>query len=87
MYKGDSVSCETIDDIPLLTMEGADDNMVSVGMTQAALDMCTNLPNSKKESYVQEGVGHYGIFSGSIFRQQVAPKIKSFISSYHVTTN
>lgn len=77
-YKGQTVTCEPIVDVPLLTMEGADDNMVNVGQTAAAVDLCENLPNRLKEAYVQQGVGHYGIFSGSLYRAEVAPKIKSF---------
>lgn len=79
IYNGERVDCGDITDIPILTMEGEDDNMVSVGMTQAALYICPNLPDADKHFHVQEGVGHYGIFSGSRFRNEVAPKIKAFI--------
>lgn len=80
IFNGEMIDCSEITDIPILTMEGADDNMVSVGMTQAALKLCQNLPESDKHFHVQEGVGHYGIFSGTLFRKEVAPRVKSFIS-------
>ena len=78
-YKGQKVDCAAITDIPLFTVEGAKDNMVSIGQCQAAADFCVNLPDKFKEVLVQDGVGHYGIFSGSRFRAHIAPAIKDFI--------
>ncbi len=78
-YQGKLVDCGHIVDVPILTLEGADDDMVSVGQTQAALDLCHALPNEMKQAHVQAGVGHYGIFKGDLFRQEVAPLAKRFI--------
>ena len=78
-FKGKKVDCGAVKDIPLFTIEGAKDNMVNLGQCQAAADFCVNLPDNKKEHLVQEGVGHYGIFSGSRYRQYIAPAVKDFI--------
>ncbi len=82
-FKGEQVDCSAITDIPLFTIEGAQDDMVMIGQCQAAHDMCSNLPKELQDTLVQEGVGHYGIFNGSIYREQVAPRAKQFISKYN----
>ncbi|MEH6633840.1 MAG: hypothetical protein V7776_23895, partial [Halopseudomonas aestusnigri] len=51
--------------------------------TEAALHLCDNLPKKLKKHYVQKGVGHYGIFNGSKYREGVAPKIKDWINKHH----
>lgn len=81
-YHGDLVNCADITDIPLLTMEGEKDDMVNVGQTAVALKLCENLPNDKKQAYVQPGVGHYGIFKGTRFRAETAPVVKAFIAEH-----
>lgn len=78
-FQGETVDCTAIRDIPLFTLEGANDDMVAVGVTRAAQDICSSLPDSMREHHVQEGVGHFGIFSGSIYREQIAPRIKRFM--------
>jgi poly(3-hydroxybutyrate) depolymerase len=40
-----------------------------------------NLPADKKTHYLQPGVGHYGVFNGSRFRAETAPRIADFILS------
>jgi poly(3-hydroxybutyrate) depolymerase len=49
-----------------------------VGQTQAAQDLCVNIPPERKQDYMQLGVGHYGVFNGSKFRSQIAPRICEF---------
>ena len=80
-YQGRLVDCGHIVDVPILTLEGAEDDMVSVGQTQAALDLCHALPDEMKQTHVQAGVGHYGVFKGDLFRREVAPLAKQFIKS------
>lgn len=81
-FDGSPVNCGDICDVPLLTVEGAEDDMCQVGMTAAAHDLCTGLDESQRQHYVQPGVGHYGVFSGSRYRAEVAPRIKNFIESH-----
>ena len=81
MYQGKLVNTSAIVDIPLLAMEGANDDMIREGQCTAVVDMCLELPESKKEKWIQPGVGHYGIFNGSIYRSEVAPKIKAFVAA------
>jgi poly(3-hydroxybutyrate) depolymerase len=81
-FAGKKVDCASIKDVPIFTVEGMKDNMVNQGQCQAAATFCTNLPEDMKEYYGQEGVGHYGVFSGSKFRAGIAPKVKDFIARH-----
>lgn len=81
-FQGKTVNCSDITDVAILTIEGEKDDMISLGQTEAALNMCDNLPRKLKKHYVQKDVGHYGIFNGSKYRKGVAPKIKAWIKKH-----
>ncbi len=80
--RGEPVHCEAIEAVPILTIEGGKDNMVNPGQCQAAAEMCTNLPPGLKEYHLQDGVGHYGVFSGAGYREGIAPKLREFIARH-----
>ncbi|MGE0494747.1 MAG: polyhydroxyalkanoate depolymerase [Vulcanimicrobiota bacterium] len=63
----------------LLTVEGERDDISPPGQTTAAHQLCSGLAPDQHQHYLQEGAGHYGIFSGSKWRREVAPHITSFI--------
>lgn len=63
----------------LLTIEGELDDISAHGQTTAAHDICANIPASKQLHHFQEDVGHYGIFNGSRWRDQIMPRIRNFI--------
>ena len=63
----------------LLAVEGANDEICSPGQTRAALDLCTGLPESRKAYHLQQGVGHYGVFSGSRWQREVYPVVRAFL--------
>jgi poly(3-hydroxybutyrate) depolymerase len=65
----------------LMTVEGERDDISGVGQTEAAQDLCSALPAEKKLHHLQPGVGHYGVFNGSRFRREIAPKIAEFITA------
>lgn len=65
----------------LMTIEGERDDISGIGQTQAAHDLCTALPASKKLHHLQEGVGHYGVFNGSRFRKEIVPRIVEFVTA------
>ena len=60
-------------------MEGEKDDISGVGQTYAANELCVNIPEARKHYYLAEGVGHYGVFNGSRFRKEIAPRIRQFI--------
>ena len=62
----------------LMTVEGENDDISGVGQTFAAQELCANIPAALKRHYLQKDVGHYGVFNGSRFRAQIAPRIAAF---------
>ncbi len=77
---GQLVEPASITDIALLTVEGENDDISGIGQTQAAHTLCSQLSDSLKEDWVQPGVGHYGVFNGRRFREQIAPMMKRFMT-------
>ena len=65
-----------------MTVEGEKDDISGIGQTQAAHDLCRNIPNDWRVDYVQKGVGHYGVFNGSRWRGEIAPRVRDFIKTY-----
>jgi poly(3-hydroxybutyrate) depolymerase len=83
MYKGKKVKPETITKTALLTLEGELDDISGVGQTEAAQKLCKNLPANMRKHYLQKGVGHYGIFNGRKFRENVVPIIVDFVEKHN----
>ena len=81
-YRNIHVRPENVKDIAFLTVEGERDDITGLGQTGAAHDLLTNLPDDKKMHYVQEKVGHYGVFNGSRWRNHIQPKIHDFIRQH-----
>jgi poly(3-hydroxybutyrate) depolymerase len=79
VHRGHPVRPQAITDIGLMTVEGADDDISGVGQTQAAHAICTNIPDDHRELYVQPNVGHYGVFNGRRFREEIYPRVRDFI--------
>jgi poly(3-hydroxybutyrate) depolymerase len=68
--------------VALMTVEGEKDDISGIGQTFAAHILCKNLADSMREHYLQPGVGHYGVFNGSRFRAEIAPRINNFIATH-----
>ena len=66
----------------IMAVEGEKDDISGVGQTLAALELTPNLAEDKKHYYLQKGVGHYGVFNGSRFRSEIAPRICDFIAKH-----
>jgi poly(3-hydroxybutyrate) depolymerase len=66
----------------LLTIEGELDDISGAGQTRAAHALCTGIPKSRQLHYDAIGAGHYGIFSGRRWREQVYPLVKQFIAQH-----
>jgi len=77
-HHGRRVDVSAIEDIALLTVEGERDDISGIGQTQAAHDLCSNLPDELQLDWVQPEVGHYGVFNGRRFREQIAPRMRDF---------
>lgn len=77
--RGQRVAPEDIKKTALFTIEGELDDISGSGQTQAAHELCRNIPAAQQQHLTVEGAGHYGIFSGRRWREQVAPRIAAFI--------
>ncbi|WP_429924331.1 polyhydroxyalkanoate depolymerase [Agrobacterium vitis] len=82
MHRGKPVDCGAIRNVALLTVEGENDDISGVGQTKAAQTLCTNLADDKRMHYMQPDVGHYGVFTGSRFRREIAPRIVAFAKQH-----
>jgi len=81
MHRGRFVDPKAIRDTALLAIEGERDDISGIGQTHAALDLATRLSSSKKNYLLAKGVGHYGIFNGRKWREQIAPVVETFIAA------
>lgn len=80
-YQGRTVNPAAIRRTALMTVEGERDDICSVGQTVAAQDLCRNVRPYLKTHHVQTGVGHYGVFSGRKWNQQIYPRVRDVIHS------
>ncbi len=80
--QGKLVRPQDITNVALLTVEGELDDISGPGQTQAAHEICSNIPAHMKQDYVAPGSGHYGIFSGRRWREIICPKVSDFIEKH-----
>lgn len=78
---GHKVDMGKITDVAVKTVEGANDDISAPGQCIAALDLCTGLSDDKKASHLEEGAGHYGIFAGRSWRENIRPLVLEFIDA------
>lgn len=79
--EGKHVDIGKITTVAVKTVEGANDDISAPGQCVAALDLCTGLPDEKKASHVEPGAGHYGIFAGKSWRNNIRPLVLEFIDA------
>lgn len=79
MHRGKRVDCRKIRKTALMTVEGELDDICGLGQTEAAHDLCTNIPIDDHYHYVQPGVGHYGVFNGTRWRTEIQPRVREMI--------
>ncbi|QGY00322.1 polyhydroxyalkanoate depolymerase [Roseovarius faecimaris] len=78
---GHKVDIGAITNVAVKTVEGGKDDISAPGQCVAALDLCTGLPDSKKASYIEPEAGHYGIFAGRSWRNNIRPLVLEFIDA------
>jgi poly(3-hydroxybutyrate) depolymerase len=78
---GQRVAPEALASAWLMTVEGEKDDISGLGQTRAAHDLCTGIPDERKEHLTVVGAGHYGIFSGRRWREIVYPRMREFIAA------
>jgi poly(3-hydroxybutyrate) depolymerase len=70
-----------------MTIEGEHDDISGIGQTQAAHDLCGNIPERMRHDYIQAGVGHYGVFNGRRYRTEIYPRMRDFMRSFQTASS
>ena len=79
---GERVRPEAITKTAIYTIEGELDDICGVGQSEAAHELCYGVPKEKKKHTLAKGVGHYGIFSGRKWREQIYPLVRDFVREH-----
>lgn len=82
MHRNELVDCSAVRETALMTVEGENDDISGLGQTRAAHKLCSSLPDDMRVHYMQPKVGHYGVFNGSRFRAEIAPRIRDFMATH-----
>ena len=78
-WRGHPVQPAAIRRTALMTIEGERDDISAPGQTWAAHALCPNIPAERRAHHLQADVGHYGLFNGRRWREQVMPRLAAFI--------
>ena len=78
---GKTVDIGKITTVAVKIVEGEKDDISAPGQCLAALDLLTGLPDSKKFAHLEPGAGHYGIFAGGSWRNNIRPLVLDFIDA------
>ncbi len=81
-YEGQLVRPELITNTALMTVEAANDDMCSVGQTAAAHRLTPGLREDQRVRRIQAGAGHYGVFAGRRWENEVYPAVRDFIAAH-----
>ena len=87
MHRDKPIDLKAIRRCAIMAIEGEKDDISGVGQTLAALQLTPNLAVEKKVYHLQLNVGHYGVFNGSRFRSETAPRIADFILNEEMGVN
>jgi poly(3-hydroxybutyrate) depolymerase len=85
-HRGRRVDLRSIKRVALMTIEGENDDITGTGQCRAAHDLCSSVPPERKAHFECPHVGHYGIFNGSRFRLDIAPRIAAFARAHDPRT-
>jgi len=78
-FRGRKIDPAAIRKTPLITIEGERDDICAIGQTLAAQDLASSLRPYMRTHYVQPNVGHYGVFSGKRWQNQIYPIVRDVI--------
>src|SRR5689334_2571282 len=79
MHRGRPVDTRAVSRMGLMTVEGERDDICSIGQTLAAQDLCTGVRAYRRVHHMQAGVGHYGVFSGKRWNNEIYPLLRDFV--------
>ncbi len=79
---GVPVDIGRITTVAVMVVEGENDDISAPGQCLAALDLLTGLPAARKAKHLERGAGHYGIFAGGSWRNNIRPLVLRFIDAH-----
>lgn len=79
---GHKIDCSKITNVAVKIVEGEKDDISAPGQCLAALDLLTGLSDAQKASHLEPGAGHYGIFAGKSWRNNIRPLVMDFMDSH-----
>ena len=78
-FRGRPVNPAAVKRMGLMTVEGEKDDICSIGQTLAAQELCTGVRAYRRVHHMQAGVGHYGVFSGRKWNNEIYPLLRDFV--------
>ncbi len=78
-FRGRPVNPAAVRRMGLMTVEGERDDICSIGQTLAAQELCTGVRAYRRVHHMQAGVGHYGVFSGKKWNNEIYPLLRDFV--------
>ena len=78
-HRGRKIDLAAIKNVALMTIEGQNDDITGKGQCSSAIELCSGIPAAKKMHFECPKVGHYGVFNGSRFRSEIAPRMGAFL--------
>lgn len=82
MHYDHRVQPASITKTAILAIEGELDDISGLGQTKASLEIATGLASAKKQYHMAAGVGHYGIFNGRKWRENIRPIITDWVEKH-----
>ncbi|MGI9364757.1 MAG: polyhydroxyalkanoate depolymerase [Rhizobiaceae bacterium] len=80
--RGNPVDISAITSVPVKVVEGGRDDISAPGQCAAALELMPDLPKSKKAHHIEAEAGHFGIFSGKAWHNNIRPEVLDFIARH-----
>lgn len=85
--QGERVDFAKVRDVAVMTVEGERDDISAPGQCSAALDLLTGVKDADKARHLEPNAGHYGIFAGKSWRQNIRPLVLDFIDAHQGAAN
>lgn len=85
-WRGRPIEPSSLEDVALMTIEGESDDSSGMGQTLAAHSLAHRIPDALREHHIAADAGHFGLFHGSTWRDEVLPEVEAFIAHIARTT-
>ena len=85
-HRNRKIDLAKIKRVALMTVEGQNDDITGKGQCSATIDLCSSIPAANKQHFECPKVGHYGVFNGSRFRSEIAPRMGAFLRRFDPRT-